>query len=318
MSASNIFFFASITSLLTNIPWTAIFFITQFLGLRLYIIRRTEECQKIQKRISNTTSEIGDGGKGQGWALGYWYFLHLENRGGDMNIWMIATATTYENFMKDIQHNSSITKGITGITGTRGTEETAETVKIPQKKISVTQRMGSFAMPWYRSRDISITLTPRLTQQTIIDKILENYTKTSHTVAYIWGPPGTGKSMIGLFIAQQTEGIYCNTLKPWEPNDTLQSVYSEIEPSETKPLILIFDEFDAVITELHNGTILSHKNFPIAVQNKSGWNHMLDEIQRGMYPNLILILTSNCGPEFFNNLDPSYIREGRVDLTFEF
>ena len=306
MSASNIFFFASITSLISNIPWTAIFLITQFLGIRLYIIRRTEECQKIQKRIGNTSSEIGDGGKGQGWAIGYWYFAHIHNISGDMSIWMVATAATYENLMKDTYVETSITN------------ITEASEKNPPKRLSITQRMGSFSNHWFRTRDISISLTPRLKQQSVINKILENQKETSHTVAYLWGPPGSGKSMVGLFIAQQLKGIYCNNLKPWQPNDTLHSVYSEVEPSEIKPLILIFDEFDAVITELHNGTILSHKNFPIAVQNKSGWNHMLDEIQRGMYPNFILILTSNRGPDFFNSLDPSYIREGRVDLTFEF
>jgi hypothetical protein len=44
---------------------------------------------------------------------------------------------------------------------------------------------------------------------------------------------------------------------------------------------------------------------------------MLDEIQRGMYPNIILLLTSNKTPDFIRSLDPSYIRDGRVDLTFE-
>jgi hypothetical protein len=43
----------------------------------------------------------------------------------------------------------------------------------------------------------------------------------------------------------------------------------------------------------------------------------LDSIQRGMYPNIILILTSNRAPEYIHSLDPSYIRKGRVDLTFE-
>jgi hypothetical protein len=44
---------------------------------------------------------------------------------------------------------------------------------------------------------------------------------------------------------------------------------------------------------------------------------MLDEIQRGMYPHLIMLLTSNKGPEFIQSLDPSYIRKGRVDITVE-
>ena len=52
---------------------------------------------------------------------------------------------------------------------------------------------------------------------------------------------------------------------------------------------------------------------PISVQNKTGWNRMLDEIGRGLYPHLILLMTSNRDPAFIRSLDPSYIREGRVN-----
>jgi hypothetical protein len=40
----------------------------------------------------------------------------------------------------------------------------------------------------------------------------------------------------------------------------------------------------------------------------------MDEIGRGMFPHLILIMTSNRDPTFVNSLDDSYFREGRVDL----
>jgi hypothetical protein len=302
MNASNIFLFASITNLITNIPWTAIFFITQFFGIRLYTIHRLEECQRIQKRVGNRTSETGDGGKGKGWAFGYWYFLHINNNSGEMNIWMIATAATYDKLLKNTDESPIITEH---------EEETSV------KKVRIVQRAGSFSNPWFRTRNISISLTPRPLQQSIIDKILEHQKSNPHTVAYIWGPPGTGKSMVGLFIAQQNNGSYCNTLKPWKPNDTIEAIYLDIEPSKSSPIIIVFDEFDNAIVNIHAGNIISHKNLPIAIENKSGWNHMLDEIQRGMYPHLILLLTSNRDPNFFNGLDPSYLREGRVDLTFE-
>ena len=89
-----------------------------------------------------------------------------------------------------------------------------------------------------------------------------------------------------------------------------------MEPTPQKPLVIVFDEFDMVLEKIHVG-IPPHKNIPIAVSDKPSWNHLLDSIQRGMYPNIILILTSNRAPEYIHSLDPSYIRKGRVDLTFE-
>ena len=303
MNATSIFLFASLTSLLSMIPWTAIFLLTQLFGIRLYTIRRNEECTRIQKRIGTNTSNIGDGGKGLGYSFGKWYFLHIREEHGDFNVWMIATIQSYDMLVKDtteITTNTDISKS----------------PRIPLKKLKMIQRCGSFAHPWYKERSIIISLTPRLNQQKIIDEILEKQTKTGHTVTYLWGEPGKGKSMIGLFLAHQTDGVYCNTLKLWQPNDTIDTLYSEFEPTEHSPLILVFDEFDTAITKIHKG-IEPHKNLPIAVQDKTGWNHMLDNIQRGMYPHLILLLTSNRPPEFFTALDPSYLRDGRIDCSFE-
>jgi hypothetical protein len=36
-----------------------------------------------------------------------------------------------------------------------------------------------------------------------------------------------------------------------------------------------------------------------------------------MFPHLIVVMTSNRGPEFVRALCPSYLREGRVDMVFE-
>ena len=80
--------------------------------------------------------------------------------------------------------------------------------------------------------------------------------------------------------------------------------------------MLAFDEVDGALMAVHAG-VAPHKNLPIAVPNKAGWNLFLDEIGRGMYPHLILLMTSNRSPEFVRALDPSYIRPGRVDFCLE-
>ena len=161
-----------------------------------------------------------------------------------------------------------------------------------------------------------MTVKPRPEQIAIIDTIKGHYKKTYHTVAMLHGPPGTGKSMISLFLTDTMKGKYCNTLKPWQPGDSLANLYREAEPSENNPLIVAFDEFDSPLIEIHAG-IQPHKEIPIHVPNKQGWNMMFDQIDRGVYPFLIVVLTTNKTPEFIRSLDPSYIREGRVNLICE-
>ena len=132
----------------------------------------------------------------------------------------------------------------------------------------------------------------------------------------IIGLPNVGKTMVSLILANELHGTYCGNLAPWEPGDSLAALYTDSDPSPENPLIIAFDEIDGPLQQIHNG-ILPHKNLRIKVANKQGWNQMLDEIQMGFYPHLVIIFTTNKTPEFINNLDASYIREHRVDRIYE-
>jgi hypothetical protein len=118
-------------------------------------------------------------------------------------------------------------------------------------------------------------------------------------------------------LTERLKGSYCNTLKPWQPGDALGSLHNEVEPTAEAPLIVAFDEVDGVLVRLHTGAILPHKSFPTEIIDKASWNQFLDNIHRGMFPHLIVVMTSNRGPEFVRALCPSYLREGRVDMVFE-
>jgi ATP-dependent 26S proteasome regulatory subunit len=91
----------------------------------------------------------------------------------------------------------------------------------------------------------------------------------------------------------------------------------EIELVREKPLIVAFDEVDVALLRIHESTIPDHKNVPTLIQDKTGWNRFLDNFQRGLFPYLILLMTSNRSPDFISSLDPSYLRKGRVDGIFE-
>jgi len=289
-------------NIISYIPWAVIFLFTQSFGVRLYYLKRRDECLRIQKRTQNWSSHTTDGGKGYGYSFGYWYAVSINvvtNECGDTyTVYMIATETSYKALIKDDDVHY---------------EEEAPKI---EKKIVVYERAGSYANAWFRARDRDAVDTPKVQQAAIVTDIIAHYKKFRHTVVYLHGPPCTGKSMIGVLVANDFGSTFCNTLKPWQPGDTLGTLHSEVEPKFMRPLILVFDEFDTAILKIHAG-ISPHPKIPIVVPDKTGWNHMLDEIQRGMYPNLILILTSNKGPDYIRSLDPSYIREGRVNMIFE-
>jgi hypothetical protein len=290
----------------SSIPWTLLFLITQLFGVRLYYIKKSDECNRIQNRLKRC-SHTTDGGKGFGYSCGYWYILHISSDHDDnKEVRMIATADTYMRLTEEIKEDD---KSLFE----QGWKPPAVT---DQTKITVFERSGSYSNFWFRQRQREAKDIPRGQQGQIVSSIIDDYMKRRHTVAYIHGKPGTGKSMVGILVANEFSSSFCNTFKPWQPGDTLGSLISEVEPTPQKPLVIVFDEIDMALTKIHNG-IPPHKHIPIAVEDKSGWNHMLDSIQRGMYPNMILIITSNRGPEFIEALDPSYIRKQRVDLTFE-
>ena len=306
LSINNMLALNIIFSIFSSVPWTIIFFFTRFFDIHLYYIKNREDCQRIQKKIQGMCSHTTDGGKGYGYSFGFWYMVSLSILDGynedKYTCYIIATKKSFNNLIKETDILLHSTKSI---------QET-----VSHTNINIFERSGSYLNPYYRKRTFVVSMKPRPLQKIIIDEIINFYEENNHATVLLYGPPGTGKSIIGILISDILKGSYCNSLRPWQPGDTLSSLYSDIEPTDKNPLILVFDEFDGALLQIHNGTIIQHKNIPICVSDKAGWNKMLDEIQRGMYPYLILILTTNKKPEFFKELDPSYIREGRVNLIF--
>jgi len=244
--------------------------------------------------------------KGYGYSVGYWYIVYIDvsdnDNGNYYTMWFIGTQASFKNLTATTDEIQTFQMGIK-----------AE----PTKEFNIFERIGSLHNTWFRKRRMpTLKVVPYSSQESVISQIKAQYEKTRHVVALICGPPGTGKSMIGLLLANQYKSAFCNTLKPWQPGDTFGSLYSEVEPSAESPMIIGFDEIDTVITKVNDG-IQSHKSLTIQIQDKSGWNSFFDTIQRGLYPNVIVIMTSNRSAEYIRSIDPSYIREKRVDLLFD-
>jgi hypothetical protein len=291
------------TAISQKIPWAFAFLLLQFVGIRLYYIRNREECIRIQKNVS-ICSHTTDSERGCGYSIGYWYLAFIQN-GIDTCVWLIATPSSYKRLSAESEIQSMHQEAIN--------TNSSASVTTPMKSFRVMERFGSNSSIYYRSRTLLLSMEPQKEQQEIITNITTKLAKKKSVIVLLHGPPGTGKSMVSFILAKQLQGIYCNNLAPWTAGESLSNIYSYAEPSETKPLILAFDEIDGPLQDITRG-IPSHKNCKIQVQDKPGWNRMMDEIQMGFYPHLVLIMTTNKSLLFFNTLDPSYMRNHRVDM----
>ena len=296
-----------ITSFIAGFPWVSLFIFTRVVGIRQYTIRDLETVKRIQRRL--TCSSGGDEkDRHMGWSAGYWFFLHLnidtEQREEKMTIWLVGTTESYLRLTEQATINVS------------SSSASAEKTEVEKKPIKILQRIGSFYSLYFSRRSLTIGYKPSVSQTAVIDRIVATFQKSGNCVGFLHGPPGTGKSMVGLLLADKLNATFCNNLRPWQPGDTLAALHNEADPTKENPLIVVIDEIDSALLAIHAG-IEPHKNIPIPVCDKPSWNNFLDEINNGIYPWTVLLLTANRGPDFIRSLDPSYIRPGRVGVIEE-
>lgn len=295
-----------------SIPWSITYLPMRYLGFRVYRLLNREECLRIAKRLKGTTSHTGDEDKGYGWAVGKWYIVYIDQHRDEFDIWLFATESSYKYLTLNANDEPIQIQTLT---------PSGETITVsgpPPKIIKIYERMGSYNNTWYKKRVIrDLNYIPRPEQAVIMREIQDIYQRKRHAVIFIHGPPCTGKSVLGLLLSEVYNGPYCNSFAPWEPGDSLHYLTDEADPTKEHPLIVSIDEIDVPLTMIHEG-IVPHKNIPTLTRNKMGWNRFIDNFQRGLVPNVILLLTSNKSPEYLSeHLDASYLREERVDRVFE-
>lgn len=163
--------------------------------------------------------------------------------------------------------------------------------------------------------------TPTAIQSTIISKITDQlqYSKTNNCVVLLSGTIGTGKSMLCRLLAESLNASIYDEYDLCEPVyfsfDGIINVV--IKPTKEEPTVIVLEEIDTVITSFHNKVIEPKTYGSAPVRNKTDWNNFLDQFDYGQYPNVVLVMTTNKPRQWFDDLDPSYMREGRVNLHID-
>lgn len=175
-------------------------------------------------------------------------------------------------------------------------------------------KSGGFDFPDYDMRDINFSYyNPRKNQSKIINDIKLNYNQPKRLTVFLSGTYGSGKTMLTRLLSKNLKACLMDKFNPSKPNTYLHSLYNIVNPSKKKPLVLVIDEVDILLNTIVKG-IPEHKRYDRLVDSKTSWNSFLDDIDIGIYKNLILILCSNKSKEEIDKLDPSFLRKGRVHM----
>jgi hypothetical protein len=268
-----------------------------------FVVNNNNKIKTIIGKIKNS-SDIDDENLPLEYFYGYYYLGYIyqkENHGERVSsLWILTFQSVFDEISKSEIEKKS--------------DENENSIKIWNRK-------GNYYQFGYFCRKLIVIKQP-LTSQTVILNKIQNYYKTQLTkncVVFIHGKSGSGKSTLAILLTHALKCNYCNAFNNTEPCDNLDGLYCRVEPTETSPLIILLDEVDVILYNISSDLKIykQHESSPREVHDKRTWNSFLDKIDQGLYPNLIVIMTSNKSRVTIDSYDKSFIREGRVNLYFE-
>jgi hypothetical protein len=292
----NIFIFLTSFLFSLSFAWSLPFILFRIFKYQLYHIKNKEKVLLLSSKIKDS-SITKDNQKPSGFFISYFYIGIFVEKENSSQIYLLTSTKQYEELVKKDKDDKEEKKEV----------------------INLYERTGNFCWLEYINRNFNVEkYSSRDHQVPIINTIIDLYNNKKMCTAFIYGLPGSGKSMIGILLAKALKGSLVRTFNPSEPGDSIISLYNEVSPGENNPLIIVFDEVDIMIDKIHNNKIITHATIPIQIQDKTSWNRFFDDIDLGLYPNTIFILTSNISIDDIGiKYDNSYLRDGRIDTSLE-
>jgi DNA replication protein DnaC len=278
------------------------YLIYYFFKIKKYVITGDKEItNSIMKKIMNHifyTEVTYHNGRDQpsGFFIGKKYYGFIEMKEGTTII-MYTKEETYNQLMEQEEMEK---------------EKVIEYKPIIKNKLNVFIRKGTYRNIYYNSLRLDLThINPIGDQQHVVDTIKKVYNKNDRASIFIHGVTGAGKSTIGYLLAKELNASYCHTFNPTEPGDYLSNLIVDIR-TQDDPVVIVIEEVDVLIKKINDG-IDKNVEIPIEIYNKTTWNNFMDDL---IFYKIVLIFTSNTSKNDIDKLDPSYLRQGRIDEYF--
>ena len=310
----NLIYLISGLGSLFTVVWSIPFLLLNYINIKLFTSTSKQKYNIIKKLIKGAS--IWNEDEPEGIIYGYWFIgtfsSKTENNGKTHVTMYIITSLQFLN------SNELIAK-IDDESDDESDDVIVDKADKPKTvdntEISLWERDGGYYRFRYNCIKSVMEYNPRTNQVIAIDKITTHIKNNVNTVVLLSGDPGTGKSMIPLLIAKQLGYSCLDTFNPTDTGDSMVNLFNIVNPTKKKKLIIVLEEVDGLIMNIHNKTIKPHKEVPIPIKDKQGWNTFFDKIDKNIYQNIVIIMTSNKEIDFFHQLDPSYMREGRISMN---
>lgn len=159
---------------------------------------------------------------------------------------------------------------------------------------------------------------PTTWQSSLVDKLFDLYVSNKRASALICGPPGVGKSQIAFFLNCEIKKRTQNNAHPLtviaDPTRkgmTLGNLCGG--SSKIGPIILLFNEYDAIVKHAENIKGESSKSDGMCIaETRTSFLDALDQLSNTRF--VILIATMN--GDALKDIPLVYRRPGRMDLIY--
>ncbi len=131
----------------------------------------------------------------------------------------------------------------------------------------------------------------------------------------ISGPPGSGKSSVARILTERLHGVLCTEFNPSSPGDALGTLLAAADPERDNPLVVLFDEWDAVVEACRTGPLPPNKKH---LRQTYDWGSLLKFLDDTAYVNnTIFLFTTNKSDEWMQEDErAAAFRRGRIDAMF--